>query len=97
MDNFKIINKKNFKKYIKKCFFCNEDNSSLLDIHRIFEGKDGGTYDTINVLVVCSNCHRKIHANQMKVIKKHKAYNSKCNFIVECLINGEELWLDCDY
>ena len=61
MFNFKIINKKNFKKYAKQCFFCEESNLSILDVHRINEGKNGGKYDSINVLVVCSNCHRKEH------------------------------------
>lgn len=97
MDHFKIINKKNFKKYAKKCFFCNNDNLNVLDVHRIFEGKNGGTYSSINVLVVCSNCHRKIHSNEIKIVKKHKSYNSNCNYLVECIIKNQEVWLDCDY
>jgi 3-deoxy-D-arabino-heptulosonate 7-phosphate (DAHP) synthase len=97
MFNFKIINKKNFKKYIKNCFFCSENDLSILDVHRILEGKNGGNYDSINVLVVCSNCHRKIHSNQIVIKKKHKAYNCKSNYLVECVINNQELWLNCDY
>lgn len=97
MNNFKIINKKNFKKYAKKCFFCNENNLNILDVHRILEGKNHGTYHSINVLVVCSNCHRKIHSEEIKIIKKHIAYNSKSNYLIECFINNQQLWLNCDY
>lgn len=97
MNNFKIINKKNFKKYAKNCFFCNDKNLNILDVHRILEGSNGGTYHSQNVIVVCANCHRKIHANEIKIIKKHKAYNSSSNYILECFINNQEQWLPCDY
>jgi hypothetical protein len=97
MSNFKKINKKNFKKYVKLCFFCDESNLNVLDVHRIFEGSNGGEYKQINVIVVCSNCHRKIHSKEIIVIKKHVCYGSKAHYAVECFINGKEEWKPCDY
>jgi len=37
------------------------------DLHRIVFGKDGGAYVKGNVLEVCPNCHRLIHAGQLKI------------------------------
>ena len=62
------MNKKKLKQHIKKCAFCKETES--LDIHRIEEGKFGGKYKKNNTIVVCCNCHRKIHLNIIKNIKK---------------------------
>lgn len=49
----------------KKCFFCPCDDYALLDVHRIFEGSQGGTYHDLNTVVCCSNCHRRIHDKQI--------------------------------
>ena len=37
------------------------------DRHRIVNGKDGGKYETGNVISVCPNCHRKIHLGLLKI------------------------------
>lgn len=68
----KKYTKKQIKKLSdKKCYFCSQSDYSLLDVHRILEGKDGGTYHPINTITVCCLCHRKIHAGKIKVFRKY--------------------------
>lgn len=93
----KIKNKKYFKKYIKTCFFCNENNLNLLDVHRIYEGYKGGSYHHENVLVLCANCHRKVHSGEIKNIKKHKSYGGNSLYQVIYFINNIEYFKSCDY
>ena len=64
-----FINKKAFKRRAGKCQICGEKEYALLDTHRWrTEGKDGGKYSTDNCLCVCSNCHRLITSDIMKII-----------------------------
>lgn len=63
----KIINKSNKKKSDRKCKFCGETEYCVLDLHRIMPGKDGGKYENLNTVTCCSNCHRKIHEEKIKV------------------------------
>lgn len=93
----RIKNKKYFKKYIKNCFFCDENNLNLLDVHRIYEGYKGGEYHHENVLVLCANCHRKVHCGEIKDIKKYKSYGSHCLYQVNYFIDGLEYFKPCDY
>ncbi len=58
----KLVNKKGKKLYEGKCRICGENNYELLDLHRLHEGHKGGTYSDRNTVVLCSNCHRKAHA-----------------------------------
>ena len=43
----------------KKCSLCGWEGPC--DIHRIINGKDGGTYNKNNIRVLCPNCHRLEH------------------------------------
>ena len=64
--------KKQIKKLSdKKCYFCSESDYSLLDVHRIIEGKDGGKYQEANMVTVCCKCHRKIHSGKIKIFRKY--------------------------
>ena len=38
-------------------------NESTCDIHHIVPRKEGGTNDNSNLIIICPNCHRKIHAD----------------------------------
>jgi hypothetical protein len=52
-----------------KCEICAESSKSVLHYHHIIPQTDPGcTDDWINVCIVCSNCHNKIHADEIKVI-----------------------------
>jgi hypothetical protein len=74
----------------KECYFCKENEYKLLDVHRIYEGKEGGTYHPLNTIVVCCKCHRKIHAGIIKTIKKHLSTSGR--YVLHYYENGEEKW-----
>ena len=65
-----------------KCCFCSEDNPICLDFHHLFDKLDGVS-ELINkhsfkkakleiqkCVVVCANCHRKIHAGLLDCSNK---------------------------
>jgi len=55
-----FINKKTFKKRAGGCHICGENDQSLLDVHRIIPGCDGGKYTTANSVCLCVKCHRLV-------------------------------------
>lgn len=64
-----------FSKIAKKrirgcCCICNVKNYSILDCHRIIPGSKYTDWGTI---VTCSNCHRKIHSDQIIIVGKYKS------------------------
>jgi len=79
------------KRVAKECFFCGEQDYSVLDPHRIFEGKDGGTYCEANVVVCCATCHRKVHAGRIKIFGKYQSTGKKL-WIVHYEEDGKEMW-----
>jgi hypothetical protein len=87
----KLVNKVILKKVAKRCYFCGIDDYALLDVHRIVAGEDGGKYTEINSLVVCSNCHRRIHDGQIKIDRKY--YTTAGNHILHFWEGEEEKWL----
>ena len=86
----KLVNKKNLKKIAHKCFFCEVNDYALLDVHRIIPGENGGDYSEINSLVVCSNCHRRIHDGQIKIDRR---YHSTSGWVLHYWECEEEKWL----
>jgi hypothetical protein len=90
------VNKKAIKKYANKCFLCPVDDYELLDVHRIYDGAYGGLYVPVNSLVLCANCHRLTHAGKIQIIKKHASYGKNL-YMVECIIDGKNQFLPCDY
>jgi hypothetical protein len=84
----KLIDKKIKKRVDKKCCFCGEDNMVVLDVHRIEPGSEGGKYVEQNSLLCCVLCHRRIHAEQIKVLGKRLCTNG--HFVVHFIENGEE-------
>jgi hypothetical protein len=75
-----------------KCFFCHEDKFHVLDAHRIIPGEQGGTYIPHNILVLCANCHRRVHAGEIKIDRKYPT-TGKSLWVLHCWIEGQELWL----
>lgn len=48
---------------------CNEDNPKVLDFHHIIPQTELGCTDhPTNIAIICSNCHRKVHLNLLKII-----------------------------
>lgn len=64
----KYSTQQTYKHYMKKCFFCGEDNYAVLDAHRIDEG---GVYNFANILTCCANCHRKTHSGLIRIDRKY--------------------------
>lgn len=89
MGDKRYTNQQLKKLYDKKCFFCEEDDYAILDAHRILPGAEGGTYDWINTLTVCSNCHRRIHAGEILVDRK---YGSTGGLVLHYFIGETEYW-----
>lgn len=82
---------KKLKKHIdKKCHFCEEDQYSLLDVHRIKPGKEGGKYTKGNTVTVCANCHRKIHSGTIEI--KGRYLTTTGSHIINYLEDGREQW-----
>lgn len=84
------MNKKARKKAEKRCHFCGESDYSLLDVHRIQEGSQGGKYTYLNSLVCCANCHRKIHAGQIKTIRKYLSTSGK--YVLHYIKDGQDFF-----
>lgn len=76
------------KKFHGKCFACGEDDYNILDAHRIIEG---GPYIVSNIVVCCSNCHRKIHAKEIKIDRKYLSTNG---MVLHWWLNEVEMWTD---
>lgn len=86
----KLIDKKAKKLHEGKCRFCEVSDYSLLDVHRIVEGADGGRYTEGNCVVVCSNCHRRVHAGEIKIDRFF--YSTSGRWRLRFWENGEEKW-----
>ena len=87
----KLIDKKAKKKRDGQCYFCKESDYDLLDLHRIKEGANGGEYTSHNTVTVCSNCHRKIHAEKIKIHGRH--YSTAGKYILHFTNEeGKEVW-----
>jgi hypothetical protein len=75
------------KKLIKgKCCLCEETNYNTLDCHRI---NPGSKYADWGTLIVCSSCHRRIHAKEITILGK---YNSTAGEVINYMENGIEKW-----
>jgi hypothetical protein len=86
------MNRKAIAKRIHgKCSLCGLDDVDCLDVHRIVPGAVGGKYNRANCLIVCSNCHRKIHAGQISVLGRHFSTTGK--HVVHFTENGVEKWV----
>lgn len=85
----KKINKIVKKKFDKKCYFCDESNYDLLDVHRIVPGEEGGVYTEFNSVTVCANHHRLIHSGVIKIDRK---YQSTKGMVLHYWIGDKEYW-----
>lgn len=83
---------KGFRKRLDNhCIFCGENDLTVLDVHRIVEGCNGGGYDFDNTTVVCANCHRKIHHGGDILI--HGWVTSTVGTLLHCEVDGTEKYL----
>ena len=87
----KLINKKAIKKFAGKCFFCDVNDYACLNCHRILPGEQNGIYTDFNTLIVCANCHNKIHDSQIVIDRKYMSTNSR-GWVLHFWENNEEFW-----
>lgn len=87
----KLVNKKAKKKAECKCCFCGVDDYSLLDLHRIKEGAEGGEYTDSNTIVCCATCHRRVHSGQIKIDRKYRSTNG---WVLHYWFDTQEFWID---
>lgn len=87
----KRINKKIHKLAQGECRICGENDYATLDVHRIIEGKNGGKYDLMNTVVLCANCHRKVHDKQLEIDKYYLCSNGK--HMLRVLVDGLEKFI----
>jgi HNH endonuclease len=51
------------------CEICGFSDASALHLHHIIERTDVNTSNHHrNLAIICSNCHHKVHANEIKII-----------------------------
>lgn len=87
----KLINKKSRKHSEGKCYFCDVEDYSVLDCHRIVPGEEGGEYIESNTVVCCACCHRRIHDGQIVIDRKYNSTSGKT--VLHFWENGEEKWI----
>ena len=85
------INKKNFKKSEGKCRICGEKRYELLDCHRILSGQNNGEYKNGNVAVICSNCHRLVHAGVIVIDRYYLCTDA--TYKLRIISGGEEKFI----
>jgi len=86
----KLIDKKSKKRVQGSCHFCGVDDYTVLDCHRIVPGEDDGKYTEANVVVVCANCHRRIHGGQIVLDRKY--FTTGGFYVLRYWEDGEEKW-----
>lgn len=53
-------------KYNKKCEICETQNKKVIDKHHIIPRTDPRTHHGLsNLAIICSNCHRRVHAGEI--------------------------------
>ncbi len=75
-----FVSKKVRKKSEGKCRICGEADYVLLDVHRI---KHGSSYTFDGTLVLCSKCHRLVHADKIKIIGWFKSTAGRLLHIID--------------
>lgn len=91
---------KKYKKTLNGCSVCEEKDSYCLDFHHT-KDKEGGIRTFVynssleklakeigKCIILCSNCHRKVHAGHLDVNKYQTISEEKCKEIIE-LVKSE--------
>lgn len=84
----KLINKVAKKKSIGHCYFCKNNDYVQLQVHRINFEAAINEYTDFNTIVVCANCHCRIHDGQIKIDRKY--YSTSGKYVLHYWINEGE-------
>jgi len=63
------------------CIICGYDDERALNWHHLIPKVKDGTDDSYNIIVVCANCHRKIHNPESECIGTCKRCGTKEAFL----------------
>lgn len=61
----KKIEKTVFQRFSSRCPFCDENDIATLQIHHIEPYSEVKKHDLENLILVCSNCHNRIHSGDI--------------------------------
>lgn len=67
-----------FQQFNSECAFCFNDNINVLEIHHIENYSECKVHEEDNLILVCSNCHRKVENNEITL---HQTYGRKIDAI----------------
>lgn len=87
----KVIDKKSYKLSKGCCRICGQDDYATLDVHRIKEGAKGGKYEYHNTVVLCANCHRKVHDKQLEIDRYYLCSDGK--HLLRIIADGQEKFI----
>lgn len=79
------------KRIAGKCHLCSESDYHVLDAHRIIPGREGGKYYNENIVILCSNCHRRVEAGEIQILGRYKSSNGK--LVLHIKKDEQEQWL----
>ena len=83
----KNIDKKLTKLVTGHCKLCGETNYNLLDVHRIGFEKEVNKYETQNTVVLCANCHRRVHSGEIVI---DRWYSTTKGRLLRVIDKGQE-------
>lgn len=88
------LSKRTISKILKRanqgCMECGW-NESTCDIHHIIPKKQGGTDENKNLIVICPNCHRKVHTHKLILNPEKNIENLFSNWTSYYYVDLEEL------
>jgi len=87
-ERLKKIDKKQVKHTAGRCRLCGNPSYEVLDVHRINYNSEYKKYSLDNTVVLCSNCHRKVHDEKTIVIDRW--YASTAGPMLRIIENGIE-------
>ena len=90
----KLIDKVVKKKFAGGCYFCGNDDYAQLNVHRINFKEEVNEYTEFNTVVVCANCHCKIHDEQIIIDRKYYSTSGKWMLHYWTVVDGikNEFW-----
>ena len=86
-----LIDKKIYKLAQGECRLCGEKDPSVLDVHRIFPGAEGGRYTSSNTVCLCCKCHRKVHDGQIIIGRYYLSYSGA--YLLQIIEGGTERFI----
>ena len=59
-----------YRSYIHECAICGNTEKCVLEVHHIDYNRENNDCD--NLIILCANCHAKVHRNNMEITEEIK-------------------------